>query len=40
MEEKEFYEPEELEQDVNKIKEDIQILKEYKELINKTRDLK
>lgn len=40
MEEKEFYEVEELEQDLNEIKEDVEMLKEYDELIKKVRELK
>lgn len=40
MEKKEFYEAEELEKDLNSIKEDVGLLKDYDSLIKKVKDLK
>lgn len=40
MEEKEFYEPEELQADLNNIKEDMELLKDYDRLIEKVKELK
>ena len=40
MEEKEFYSDEEIQQDLNEIKEGIGLLEDYNELIKKVEDLK
>ena len=40
MEEKEFYSDEEIQQDLNEIKEGIELLEDYNELIKKVEDLK
>ena len=39
MEEKEFYEPEELQQDIKEIKEDLELLRKYDNLIKKVKEL-
>lgn len=40
MEEKEFYEKEELEKSLDKVKEDVELLEKYEKLLDKIEELK